>query len=461
MSPGTNAGVQVAVPAGSGITIREAKVWWYVPQQTSGATTFALAATNGGIIGESATPLERRGSPDVFVLPSSTTSLTLDDYCSNDDAGQGCNFGGGVSPDLLLFGSQLTLQDSRLPTGSVTGGGLTNAGTLSGNRSIAYDAEDGDSGVRSVQLLIDGHVASQSGYGAQCPYANFLACPSSESGSIDWNTATVPDGQHSLALVVENAAQNSRTIYVAAITTVNGQSGAPLGTLPGPETSTGLGGGLSASAASGGNGAQSSRAAALRLNLPSSITRSFSRSAVALGGRLLDGAGRPIAGATLDVLQRSANTGAMHVVGHPQTRADGTFATAVPAGTSRAIEVAYRAFAGDAGYSAQASLRESVGAGVQLKVFPMRTGPSGTITLSGRVSGPVPAQGVLVGLLVHYRGRWEPFRTPRTDSHGRFSVAYQFQGSVGRFPFRAQVFGGQAGFPYAHGESGTVAVTTR
>jgi hypothetical protein len=78
MSPGTNAGVQVVVPAGSGITIREAKVWWYVPQQTSGATTFALATSNGGILGESATPLERRGSPDVFALPSSTTSLTLD-----------------------------------------------------------------------------------------------------------------------------------------------------------------------------------------------------------------------------------------------------------------------------------------------------------------------------------------------------------------------------------------------
>jgi hypothetical protein len=30
---GDLAGVQVAVPAGSGITIREAKLWWYVPHQ--------------------------------------------------------------------------------------------------------------------------------------------------------------------------------------------------------------------------------------------------------------------------------------------------------------------------------------------------------------------------------------------------------------------------------------------
>jgi hypothetical protein len=456
MSPGSNAGVQVAVPSGSAITIREAKVWWYVPQETSGATTFALAASSGGVLGESATPLERRGSPDVYALPSSTTSLVLDDYCSNDDAGQGCTFGDAVSPNLLLFGSQLTLQDATLPSGRVTGGGLASAAPLSGVESIAYEAADGDSGVRQVTLLIDGQVAAQSDYGAECPYANFLACPATESGSINWNSATVSDGQHSLALVVENVAQNPRTIYAATITTLNRQAG--LGTLPGP----GIGGGLDGSPPAGaGNGAGASHAAQLRLGLARSISRSFSRSAVTLRGRLLDGAGHPIAGAMLDVLQRSANSGAMHVVADPQSRADGTFATDVPAGSSRVLEVAYRAFAGDAGYSAQASLRESVAAGIQLKVSPTRTASSGTITLSGRVSGPVPAQGVLVGLLVHYRGRWEPFRTPRTDSRGRFNVAYQFQGSVGRFPFRAQVFGGQTGFAYAHGESGIVAVTTR
>lgn len=109
---------------------------------------------------------------------------------------------------------------------------------------------------------------------------------------------------------------------------------------------------------------------------------------------------------------------------------------------------------------ARASIQENVAAGVKLAVSPRRTGAGGRIVLSGRVAEPLPRQGVLVGLLVHYRGRWEPFRTPRTDSHGRFSIAYRFQGGVGRFPFRAQVFGGQAGFPYVHGESATVAVTT-
>jgi hypothetical protein len=97
---------------------------------------------------------------------------------------------------------------------------------------------------------------------------------------------------------------------------------------------------------------------------------------------------------------------------------------------------------------------------VKLTVSPRITGSQGTITLSGRVLGPVPAQGVVVELLVHYRGRWEPFRDPRTDSHGRFHVVYQFQGGIGRFPFRALVFGSQGSFPFALGESRAVDVTT-
>jgi hypothetical protein len=97
---------------------------------------------------------------------------------------------------------------------------------------------------------------------------------------------------------------------------------------------------------------------------------------------------------------------------------------------------------------------------VQLLVSPRRTGAEGTIALSGRVLGPIPPQGVVVELLVHYRGHWEPFRDPRTDSRGQFRVVYQFEGGVGRFPFRALVFGRQGGFPFALGESRAVDVTT-
>jgi hypothetical protein len=97
---------------------------------------------------------------------------------------------------------------------------------------------------------------------------------------------------------------------------------------------------------------------------------------------------------------------------------------------------------------------------VQLEIAPRETASTGTIVLSGRVLGPIPSQGVVVELLVHYRGHWEPFRDPRTESSGHFQVVYQFQGGVGRFPFRAEVFGGQAAFPFTHGDSGAVDVAT-
>jgi hypothetical protein len=61
---------------------------------------------------------------------------------------------------------------------------------------------------------------------------------------------------------------------------------------------------------------------------------------------------------------------------------------------------------------------------------------------------------------MYHRGRWEPFRDPRTDGHGRFHVSYQFEGALGRTPFRAEVFGEQSTFPYATGLSPIVYVHT-
>ena len=73
--------------------------------------------------------------------------------------------------------------------------------------------------------------------------------------------------------------------------------------------------------------------------------------------------------------------------------------------------------------------------------------------LSGRVDGAVPHQGVVVELLVHYLGKWEPFRSIRTTKTGRFRVDYQFEGGRGTFPFRARVRGDQLDFPFTLGQS--------
>lgn len=112
------------------------------------------------------------------------------------------------------------------------------------------------------------------------------------------------------------------------------------------------------------------------------------------------------------------------------------------------------------GYSAQASVSETVSAGVALTVKPRRTVSTGAIILSGQVQGPLPEGGVIVELLVHYRGAWVPFRAPRTNSQGHFRVSYRFEGAIGRFPFRAEVPAGQSELPYSSGYSNTVSVSS-
>jgi len=218
MSPGDLAGVQIGAPAG--ITIREAKIWWQVSHQVAGADTFAIAADNGGVVGESTTPLGA-GNPDTFVLSSTTTEITLANYCSNDDAGAGCTFGGGENNILELYGAQLTLFDSGLPSGSVTGGSLAGSGPLSGTQALAYNASDGGSGVRYVELILDGQSVAKNDYIAECPYQNFAACPASVSGTISWNTGAIADGQHELALRIVNAGGNSSIVDDHTITTHN------------------------------------------------------------------------------------------------------------------------------------------------------------------------------------------------------------------------------------------------
>ncbi len=160
------------------------------------------------------------------------------------------------------------------------------------------------------------------------------------------------------------------------------------------------------------------------------------------------------------MLQQADGSRGLKLIGDAKTGATGTFVASAPAGPSRTIEVAYRAFSGDGAYAASARIIESVEAGVQLGISPRRTSAEGAITLTGRVLGPVPPQGVSVDLLVHYRGHWEPFRTPRTDAAGHFTVVYQFEGASGRFPFRAEVPPSQADFSFGRGLSEVVDVVT-
>lgn len=234
MNAGSTDGVNVGVPNGSAITINEARVWWRVPPQESGGDDFAVAYDTGGGVGEAKSPAEWILAPEVFKLASTTTSLELGNYCSGDHSDAPCVFGGGENPNLELFGAQLTLQDDRIPAGKATGGGLTSNGTVTGTQTLAYTAEDPEVGVRQVALLVDGQQVASEDYSSECPYTDFLACPASEAGTLTWNTALVPDGQHTVQLVVTDAANSTATVYTATITTSNPPTNTAAPTLTAP-----------------------------------------------------------------------------------------------------------------------------------------------------------------------------------------------------------------------------------
>jgi hypothetical protein len=480
VSVGANETLQYAPPAGSTLIGGSVDVSFFADGRGYGASGTAVAyspeyAYNGSNVFyqcASGLPPCANGTYDfsgVLGLPSGRGgNLYLSAGCGGQpEAGRVCNEGGseGAWSLVRLWWANLLLANEATPSASGVSGTLLSP-NASGTQELTFTATDpGGPGVYLVTAQIDGKAAysgTPNNNGGKCVavgtsggalmFDHSQPCPASESVDLPINTTTLPNGQHTLKLVVQDAAGNSAVVYDGTITTKQPSNGS-LGALPGPGTA-------SSTPPAVPNGIAASRTAHLHLGIRARITRSYAHRKVRLTGRLLSAQGQPIGGATLEVLQQVSGSPTATVIAHAKTRANGTFAAMAPGGPTRTIEVAYRAFSTDANYAALAKVQESVSAGLGLNITPRRTSPEGTITLSGRVFGPVPPQGVVVELLVHYRGRWEPFRDPRTDSRGRFQVVYQFQGGVGRFPFRALVFGGQTEFPFVHGESRSVDVTT-
>jgi hypothetical protein len=337
---------------------------------------------------------------------------------------------------------------------AITGGGQAQVGTALGSQPGEWSAPEG---AGSISYAYQWQSCDSKGEGCR-PIAG------AESASY---TPSPADAGHTLRVAVTAADSDGHTTVSSAPSATVAAPAGSLGAQPGP----GAGSTRPTSPPAGGGGPSPTRAsssssastpnvkAVIRLGVRRRITRSFKHRALRLRGRLLDTHDHPIAHAKLSVLQRVGH-GRWQVVGHVSSGGKGRFVAHIRPGPSRQIEVAYQD-AGRHGYAATAKLLERVRAGVRLHIRPLRTSRTGTIVLTGRVLGHIPRHGVNVDLLVHYRGKWVPFRTPHTNRRGRFKVAYRFQGARGRFPFRAQVPGGQAQFPYSRGASEVIYVSTR
>ena len=442
-------GVRVTVPAGSGITIREAHVWWFVPHQVSGATTYAIAADN---IGEpEGKVLTGTVNDNVFVLPSTTTELTLADYCSDSDAGKPCVFGEGENPNLELFGAQLTLDDSGLPSGSVTGGGLAGAGPVSGTQALAYDAADAGSGVRAVELLVDGQPVAKNDYLVKCSYQNFAACPTSLSDTIGWNTAGASNGAHEVALRIVNAGGNTSIVDDHTITIGNGSpiSGDPPANAAAPIAHI-------------ANGQSPCAGEALSLTVNGKAKPPilpYGRPVTVEG--LLHCAGVPIRDARVQIATIGGPPGAA-IDSAVQTGSDGSFSYKAPPGYDRTLRFSYADYSDDLTPSVTATMTISIRPKISLSITPHHTTNGHTMRWTGTIGpGPYPRQGVTLLVEVQEGRHWRAFDQVVANQRGQFAYSYRFHATYEptTYTFRVALPDtGAQGYPYAPGWSRRVKV---
>lgn len=249
-------GSAVGVPGGTDITIVGATVNWIVAGSNSGGDTFltadAINSSGGNIIANAECSVGSAGAHtstgdcnDVGgaastwstangTMPTGVTYLSLYGYCANDAMSQPCQFSNNRPSPIEIRGASLTLSTSTLPSASSVGGALAGGGTVSGAAALTFTASSTTDGVRRASLLVDGQQAATDDYSASCAYTNFAACQLTESGqSISYNTSSLTDGSHTVALVITDAAGNVYTETLPSVTTVNdptpksGPSGTP------------------------------------------------------------------------------------------------------------------------------------------------------------------------------------------------------------------------------------------
>ena len=466
----------------------EIRLWWANLRLSNSSTPAASAVAGTLLTAEPHTGTQELlldasdyAGPGVYDITVQADGQTL--YDGTPDTNSGACVPVGESASALMFDAAQPCKQSEaieepIDTTPLHDGQHTLKVTVTdaaGNSSVVYDApiatrnaptnstapslQDGE-GLLEGATLTAQHGAWSAPVGAgNITYSyqwqdcdaqgnNCQTIPSAEGANY---TASANDLGHTLRAFVNAADSDGSTTAASAASAVVTSAPAAL-----PSANSGV-----AAFTASANGSGASENAHLHLNGHATISRTYSQRAFAITGQLSGATGQPIAGASLDIRQQVSGSATVTIIGHASTSAAGALTAHIPAGPSRTITVAYRARSSDPGYTTTASVTETVTAGIQLHVTPRHTRPHGRIMLAGTVAGPIPPHGVVIELLVHYRGIWEPLRTPRTNAAGHFHVAYQFQGAVGAFPFRAQVLGEQAGFPYRPADSAPVQITTR
>jgi hypothetical protein len=181
---------------------------------------------------------------------------------------------------------------------------------------------------------------------------------------------------------------------------------------------------------------------------------------VEIRGRLADRNGHGIAGAPIQVLSRSVAS-AERLEAVVRTGDSGGFRYTAAGTMSRTFRLAFSGSPLILPTQREVGVRVPAAGSLKAKRRHLLNGQ--VARFSGVVrSVPLPAGGKLVELQVRLSGRWQTFRTRRTDSAGRWAIPYRFRRTTGvqQYRFRLRL-PSEAGYPFATGTSRPLVVTVR
>jgi hypothetical protein len=181
---------------------------------------------------------------------------------------------------------------------------------------------------------------------------------------------------------------------------------------------------------------------------------------VKVEGQLRTRSGRAIAGAQVQVLERSTAS-PEHVLATLTTDERGRWVYLARATSTSVLRVLHPGTATTLPSQREVSLL--VPAASTIRARPRRLLNGQAVAFGGAVrSRPIPTSGKFVELQVVLSGRWQTFKTVRSDLRGKWTVRYRFRRSCGltAYKFRARL-PAEAGYPFEPGRTRAVVVRVR
>ncbi len=388
--------------------------------------------------------------------------LALAALCPPGDQACVPDIGADAGARAELYRSKVTVLDPTTPTVGPIGGTVGDGPVISGTRSVHADVTDAGSGVRLVELLVDGDVVDAYGPGGGCtpPYTVADPCPRTLRASFVLNTAALTVGEHAITLRVTDAADNAATsspldVWVVRSGGFGGVVYVPVPSAPAPAPA--------ASPApppparpTDSRDEEPPPATRVTLSAPKTVELPASRRAT---GTVRAANGAPKGGVRLSFQQRPLGGG------EDDWRPFGPDVTTNAAGrfdlpvVRRTLEVRVR-LAGEAFVASPAIVRfvEDLDATIDAPAPRLRNGDR--LTLRGRfrnAGGALDERPVLIQAVV--RGRWTTVDSVEADGDGRVVWRYRFEHTrtTARYRFRF-VLPKQRGLPWTRTVTDVVTV---